>query len=686
MPPGVRSKIPYDATLYRAGAMTKKKILVVDNHPIIRKLMTKFLKDQGHDVKVAEDGLSALAALETFLPDVIFCDVIMPNIRGEKLCRIIRSMPRLKNVFIVIISAIAAEKKTNIRAFGANACIAKGPFAKMSEHILTVLGKLDTNATTQLTQKVIGIEDVHSRQITKELLSANEHFELILNNISEGILELNLEGKIIYVNPAAAALTEFPEEQLLSTDFIELFDGIHHKRVSDLLDGKRPVSRSIPGHSPVRLNGKQVSMTVYPVKDGKQRSVIVILKDVSEQRRMEAQLQRAQKMEAIGTLAGGVAHDLNNILSGLVSYPELLLMDMPPKSPLVKPIKTIQKSGEKAVAIVQDLLTLARRGVAPTDVENLNQIVTEYLTSPEFEKLKMRHPKVHLKKDFDNTLFNIVGSKIHLAKTVMNLISNASEAMPDGGKLTIATRNRYIDKPVSGYDTVEEGDYATLTISDNGLGIPAQDIDRVFEPFYTKKTLGQSGTGLGMAVVWGTVKDHKGYIDIQSTVGKGTTLTLYFPVTRRELTSEVLSLSVDDYRGQGESVLVVDDIQEQREIASGMLRKLGYDVHTVSCGEEAVEYIKGNDVDLIVLDMIMDPGISGLETYRQLIKIRRGQKAIITSGFAESEDVKKAQKLGAGKYVKKPYSMEKLGLAIREKLQGKTKIRKPRKKRLAVNV
>jgi len=261
-----------------------------------------------------------------------------------------------------------------------------------------------------------------------------------------------------------------------------------------------------------------------------------------------------------------------------------------------------------------------------------------------------------------------MGSPVHLSKTVMNLISNAAEAMPDGGTIVVSTQNRYIDKPVKGYEDVREGDYVTLTVSDTGIGIPAEDTERIFEPFYTKKVMGRSGTGLGMTVVWGTVKDHNGYIDVQSTEGKGTTFILSFPVTRKEPAGDENRLSIEDYTGRGEAILVVDDVEEQRKIASGILKKLGYSVTTVSSGEEAAEYMKDHSADLLVLDMIMDPGIDGLETYERILKLHPAQKAIIASGFSESERVKQAQKLGAGGYVKKPYLMEKLGIAVRNEL------------------
>jgi CheY-like chemotaxis protein len=265
-------------------------------------------------------------------------------------------------------------------------------------------------------------------------------------------------------------------------------------------------------------------------------------------------------------------------------------------------------------------------------------------------------------------LLGVAGSPVHLSKTVMNLVSNAAEAMLQGGMVSVMSGNRYIDQPIKGYDDIKEGDYVTLTISDTGIGIAEADIDRIFEPFYTKKAMGRSGTGLGMAVVWGTVKDHQGYIDVQSTEGKGTVFHIYLPACRKSSPHKQSRPSIEDYKGRGESVLVVDDIKEQRAIATGILTKLGYRVDSVSSGEQAVAYIQKKAIDMIVLDMIMDPGIDGLETYQRIVQLRPGQKAIIASGFSESERVKEAQKLGLGAYVKKPYLMEKLALAIRIEL------------------
>ncbi len=215
---------------------------------------------------------------------------------------------------------------------------------------------------------------------------------------------------------------------------------------------------------------------------------------------------------------------------------------------------------------------------------------------------------------------------------------------------------------------LNRGIYVVLTVSDEGIGISLKDIDKIFEPFYTKKAMGRSGTGLGMAVVWGAVKDHNGYISVQSEEGKGTAFTLYFPMTRGELLKEQAEISIGDYVGNGESILIVDDVFEQREIATGILQELGYDVTSVSNGEKAVEYMEKHTSDLLIVDMIMGSEIDGLDTYKRILEFHPRQKAIIVSGYSESDRVKEAQKLGAGTYVKKPYTIEKIGMAVKSAL------------------
>jgi len=648
--------------------MKAKNILVVDNNPVILKLISTLLEKNDYRVQTATDGLSALTLLKTYTPDIIFIDLIMPNICGRKLCRIIRSMPEINSTFLIIVSAIAAEEKIDLDEIGADACIAKGPFKKTARHILDVADKIEKNGFTRIADRFIGMDDVNPREITKELLTSRRHFEVVLNNMSEGFLELAENGRIIFANPAATRLFDIPEEILLSSTFTDLFPETQFNRIEKMLRLSTHIPIKVGADSPVMIGDRQISLNILPVKDDDKRSSIIILKDVTKQKRMEAKLQRAHQMEAIGTLAGGVAHDLNNILSGLVSYPALLLLEIPPNSPLKQPLKTIKKSGEKAATIVQDMLTLTRRGVPITKVVNLNDIVLDYLKSPEHEKIQFFHPSVEIKTDLEPSLLNVLGSPFHLMKTLMNLVSNAAEAIEMGGKIRIITTNQYVDLPILGYEQIDEGDYIILSVSDNGKGIAPEDIERIFEPFFTKKSMGMSGTGLGMAVVWGTVKDHRGYVDVRSKPAQGTTFHLDFPTTRQKADRVRPKRHAESFLGKGESILIVDDVSEQREIAFDILTKLGYDAATVASGEEAIEYLHNHSVDLLLLDMVMNPGIDGLDAYKKIVELHPHQRAVIASGFAETERVKATQKLGAGPYIKKPYTLETIGVAIRKEL------------------
>ncbi|MBN2298739.1 MAG: PAS domain S-box protein, partial [Deltaproteobacteria bacterium] len=539
---------------------------------------------------------------------------------------------------------------------------------------LNVTSLVDADGKT--TGRIGVSRDITERKNAEEILKESEKkFRSVFDLSPQAITLTDMEtGKLVDVNDMICALSQYSREEIIGKSAVEM--GLYS-------EGDRAEFLKI-----LQTSGEVRGLNMnFRVKDGSILSgvmfakiiqvagkslILTIFLDTTEQQRLETQLQLAKKMEAIGTMAGGVAHDLNNILSGIVSYPDLILTDLPEDSPLRKPVLTIKNSGERAAAIVQDMLTLARRGVVGVEVTNLNQIIHSYLKSPEFENLKKFHPGVAIETDLEENLLNIMGSPVHLLKTIMNLVSNAAEAMPDGGNILISTKSRYIDMPITGYDYVKEGDYIVLTVSDSGVGISPEDMHRIFEPFYTRKVMGKSGTGLGMAVVWGTVKDHRGYIDVQSHVGKGTAFTLYFPVTMKALMEKEEALPPEDYMGKGESILVVDDVEEQREIASGILRKLDYSVESVASGEEAVEYLKDNSVDLLVLDMIMDPGIDGLETYKRILEVRPGQKAIIASGFSETDHVKEAQRLGAGQYIKKPYTLEKIGIAVREEFEKKS--------------
>jgi len=543
-------------------------------------------------------------------------------------------------------------------------------------------------ALRQKTQQQLGVKNNELKEIIIELKEAKETLKdnetllkATLESTVDGILVVDEFGQVISKNTRFGEMWQVPKDILNSNEDEKLLNYV----LDQLEDPQMFIAKvkelyKTDWHDFDILNfkdGRVFERYSEPLTvDGNIAGRVWCFRDITERKRTEEErtrlhikLQQAQKMKAVGTLAGGVAHDLNNILSGIVSYPELILMDLPEDSPIRDSINTIQESGKKAAAIVQDLLTLARRGVSTSEIVNLNNIISEYLNSPEFEKLKTFHPLVEIETFLDSTLLNIAGSPVHLSKTVMNLISNSAEAMPEGGIIRLSTQNLYIDQPIKGYDDVNAGDYVVFSVSDLGVGIAPEEINRIFEPFYTKKVMGRSGTGLGMAVVWGTVKDHKGYILVESELDKGTTFKLYFPITRKNKAGHQQSSQDSAYMGNGESILVVDDVREQRVIASKILSYLGYTVRLASSGEDAVKLMENETADLIILDMIMSPGIDGLETYERIISRHPNQKVIIVSGFSETDRVKKAQQLGAGEYVKKPYTIETIGMAVRAELE-----------------
>ncbi|HUV29603.1 MAG TPA: ATP-binding protein [Acidobacteriota bacterium] len=384
----------------------------------------------------------------------------------------------------------------------------------------------------------------------------------------------------------------------------------------------------------------------------------------AQRQKLQQELERSRRMESVGLLAGGVAHDLNNMIGPLVAYPELILSELPDDSPVRRDLEIIGKSARRAAEVVQDLLAMARRGRYEMRPVNLNELVEEYLDSAGFRDQRSRHPAVAVNTPLDHSIANVMGSPAHLSKVVMNLVINAYDAMPDGGTLNISTGQAYLDRLQSGYDQIDKGEYVLLTVTDSGIGINPQDIPNVFEPYYSKKKMGRSGSGLGLAVVYGILKDHEGYYDVRSEVGTGSDFTMYFPITHVAADQAARA----EARTGTESILVVDDVPEQLELTCRLLSGLGYVVEGVGTGREAAACVQRTPPDLVVLDMILEKDFDGLDAYREMAKYHPGQKAVVVSGFTATRRVQQLLAQCAGQFLEKPFTREMLGEAVRLEL------------------
>ena len=535
------------------------------------------------------------------------------------------------------------------------------------------------------------VKEVDARKQTERFLRASEEkYRLLAENLSDILWSLDTERNLTYISPAATTMLGWTADELPTLTLGDvLTEGSMEKvtpLITELLSGTASAGRFETSDTIV-LEMNHKAGTTIPVEvrgalmrgeDERPLGIIGIARDISaqietrkEREILQAKLAQSKKMEAIGLLASGVAHDLNNVLSGIVSYPDLLLLDLPPESPLRKPLETIRGTGNKAAEIVQDLLVLARRNVQEMNALCINHVVEEHLRSAEHRELLSRYPAVEVQTELAPNLPAIRGSSIHLKKALMNLVINATEAQPEGGRITVRSLSLTFDQPPRDLPKISPGTYVCLEVADHGVGIPEEDLQRIFEPFFTRKVMGRSGSGLGMSVVWGTVEDHDGFISVARGAPRGTTFKLYFPATGERPRASQPPDSEVRHPGNGETVLVVDDVAEQRDIAAGILQRLGYEAVTVASGEAAVDYLERctSPVDAVILDMIM-PGMDGLDTYRRIRALDPDVNALIASGFSETERVREALKLGVGAYVRKPYTLREIGSALHKILAG----------------
>ena len=639
--------------------MQKKKSLVVDNHPVMLEFMTRFLNKQGYQVMTAEDGLMALDIIQTYTPDIIFVDLIMPNIDGRKLCQIIRGMPRLKDAFLVILSAIAAEEEgQNYREYGADMCIAKGPLGTMSKTIQEALHEFDLKGSRRLPDRILGTDGLHARQVTRELLTIKKHYETILNTLAEGILEITPDGRIVYANPTAVRLSGIPEERLLASHFRDLFQDEDRLRMEEMVAKVLSVSQTVFDDSPLKLQSRQVLVKILPMVEDVKKTVIVVFDDVTDRQRMETQLQHAQKMEAIGTLAGGIAHDFNNLLMVIQGNISLMLFDLEPSHPYYERLKGMEKQVQSGSRLTGQLLGYARKGRYEVRPLDLNQMLQEAA-----ETFSRTRKDIVVHYDFDPKLHPIEADAGQIEQVLMNLFVNAADAMIGGGDMTLKTENTDHEAMKDKLYNPKAGHYVLFSITDTGSGMDKNTMERIFEPFFTTKEMGR-GTGLGLASAYGIVKGHGGFIDVESEKGNGTTFKIYLPASGKKVIKAVEEV-VEPIKKGKETVLLVDDEDSMLEVGGALLKTMGYHVYTARDGSEALEIYDRSrgEIDIVLLDMIM-PRMGGGEAFDQMKKINPAVKVLLLSGYSIDGEATKILDRGCSGFIQKPFNMEELSKTI----------------------
>lgn len=524
-------------------------------------------------------------------------------------------------------------------------------------------------------------EEKKKKKIINALKESEENFRMVVESSPVAIAIFDSNGKTIFLNYRFTEIFGFLAEE------IEDFDHLWNLLIPDVKIRRKMMGaweKNILTHGKneiVEINNtrmitkKRGSKRIDIIAGNPEGKKIILFNDVTDkiraikrEKKLHEELSRSKKMEALGLLSGTVAHDLNNILSSLVTYPELIKSKFPGNKILKKHIEVIEKAGARASAVVSDLLTVTRNISSKKKFANLNVIIDELKDSLEFKEIEKRFSNIKIEFQSDVKKAIIKCSVFHIEKLVINLVLNGLEAIQNKGSVIIGITEEKIVRMIHGYENISPGNYVVLSVRDNGVGLSAKDIKKIFDPFYSKKVLAQSGSGLGLTIVWNVAKDHEARINLLRTQG-WTVFKIYFHLIKKKGLYRSDDIPEKVLRGDGETVLIIDDEKEQREMGRDVLETLGYVAHVVSNGVDALKYLKKNRVDSVLLDMIMNGGMGGLEIYENIIKIYPDQRVLIVSGFSRSEETEKILQNKNTDYLRKPYSIKNIGQAIKDLLQ-----------------
>ena len=649
------------ATEQSSPAGRPLRVLLVEDNPRDAKLVIAVLKRSGYCLTI--DTVASLASFQEQLErsdrEVILADY---NLRDWTA---LEALQALKNSgrdipFIVVTGTLGDEAAVEVIQRGASDYVLKDRLAR-----------LPTAIQRALEEKTLREERKESE---KALRASEAAFRGLFESAPDAIVLVNEDGRITLVNAHAESIFGYarkeligkPVEMLLPERFRERHIG--HRTAFQANPTIRRMGVGIELFA-LRKDGVEipVEVTLSPLRTNEHTEILSIIRDVSERKQLELQLSQSQKMEAIGRLAGGVAHDFNNHLGVIIGYSELLLDRLPPGDPLRKSATMIREAGQRSASLTRQLLAFSRRQIFEPKVLDLNTVVSDIDS--------MLRPligeDVELVTLLDPSLGKLRADPAQVDQIIMNLAVNARDAMPHGGRLILQTSNADLDEAyASKHATVKPGHYVMLAVSDNGTGMDKQTQEQIFEPFFTTKEKGQ-GTGLGLSMVYGIVKQSGGYIWVYSELGQGTTFKIYLPRMDEDVADASAEPVLRPASTGQEIVLVVEDEGMLRELFCEFLRESGYTVLAAGTGEEAVEISSRHQgpIHLLLTDAVM-PGIRGRELAHSLEQRRPDMKVLFVSGYTDDSVLRSGLVQPGTAFLQKPFSRGALTRKVRAVLDG----------------
>ena len=639
------------------------RVLVVDDDLAHAEMVVQFLRlteawsDAGIDTAPTYD--QALDALTAKTYDVAFFDYWLGSRDGLSLLREIRKRG-ISTPVIVLTSRGAEDVAVEAMKAGAADYLSKT--------------HLSVEALERTTRYALALraEEQHRQQAEAALRASEERFRALVENSSDALLLLDAEGRVTYVTLSSQRHLGWKPEEMVGRsifDFLHTDDRetITARMAEALQDPGTPMSAEVRF---LHADGNERTMEVVGVNrlgDSSVRAIVIKARDITDRRRLEEHLRQVQKMEAVGALAGGVAHDFNNLLTAILGYCNLMLDDVPKEDPLRQDLEEIRSAGERAAALTRQLLAFSRRQMLQPQIVDINTLVRQ------LEKL------LHRLLSEDIVLVTALAPDLHTVKVdpasieqvLVNLAVNSRDAMPEGGQLTIETANIELDSAYAEtHVTVIPGQYVMLAVGDTGEGIDAATKARIFEPFFTTKEQGK-GSGLGLATVYGIVKQSGGYIWVYSEVGHGTVFKVYFPLAESHASPAHEAGSDADLKRQGwETVLLVEDEDAVRALAREVLRRHGYVVLEARHGVDALRLAERHtdDIHLMITDVVM-PHMSGRELAERLCSVRPNMKVLFMSGYTDHAVMNRALTPGSS-FLQKPFTPETFARKVRQVLDA----------------